>query len=165
MFLQKLKTFFLTLTIVASIFIVYNWYNTSQFKNNPLPNNIIELINKKHKELEFLTYKKFNIKRKIPIIISDKMPSKLFGAARLSNDGQIQIFLNKNRFQESLDYMIDDVLPHEYAHALMFVKGNTTNRKGGHTKQWENICKSLNGLKCDRFVNHNDIIRGKTNFF
>ena len=165
MFLQKLKTFFLALTILATLFLIYNWYENFQFKNNPLNKNIQEQIYTKQKDLEYLSYKKFNIKRKIPIIISEKMPSKLFGAATLSRNGKIEIYLNKFHFQESLDYMIDDVLPHEYAHALMFVYGETTNRNGGHTKQWQNICKALNGLRCNRFVNHNDIIIGKTNFF
>lgn len=165
MFLQKLKTFFLTLTIFSIFFLVYNWYENYQFKNNPLNQNIMRNINKKHKELEILAYQKFNIKRKIPVIISEKMPSKLYGAATFSKNGQIQIFLNKKHFQESLEYMIKDVLPHEYAHALMFVYGNITNQNGGHTLKWQNICKSLNGLRCDRFVNHDDIIIGKTNFF
>ena len=165
MFLQQLKTFFLILTILATFFLTYNWYDNYQFKNNPLNKDIVKLLNKKHKELEILTYQKFRIKRKIPVIVSNKMPSKLYGAATFSRNGQIQIFLNKKHFQESLDYMIDDVLPHEYAHALMFEKGDTTNKNGGHTLKWQNICKSLNGLRCDRFVNHDDIIIGKTNFF
>ncbi|WP_072682027.1 SprT-like domain-containing protein [Arcobacter sp. LA11] len=165
MFLKKLKIFFIIVVILGTLFLVYSWYKNYQFKNNPLNQNIVEKINKKHKELEILTYQKFNIKRKIPVTVSDKMPSKLYGAATFSKSGQIQIFLNKKYFQESLEYMIDDVLPHEYAHALMFVKGNTTNQKGGHTKEWQNICKSLNGLRCDRFVNIDDIIIGKTNFF
>jgi len=165
MFLQKLKTFFLILTIVATLFLIYNWYDNYQFKNNPLDGNITRIIDAKHKKLEILTYQKFRIKKNIPVIVSDKMPSKLYGAATFSKSGQIQIFLNKKHFQESLDYMINDVLPHEYAHALMFVKGNTTNQKGGHTKEWQNICKSLNGLRCDRFVNLDDIIIGKTSFF
>ncbi len=165
MFLQKLKTFFLALTILATLFLIYNWYENFQFKNNPLSSSIKEQINTKHRYLESLAYKRFNIKRKIPIIISEKMPSKLFGAASLSKSGKIIIYLNKNHFQESLDYMINDVLPHEYAHALMFIYGKTTNKNGGHTKEWQNICRALNGLRCDRFVNHDDIIIGKTNFF
>ena len=63
-----------------------------------------------------------------------------------------------------IDYMIDDVLPHEYAHALMFVTGNFSNENGGHTLKWQNMCIALEGLKCDRFVDHNDIVIGKTDF-
>lgn len=165
MFLKRLQLFFLIVTILSSIFLIYSWYKNYQFKNNPLNEEIRLAIYKKHKYLEALSYQKFNIKRKIPVIVSDKMPSKLFGAATSDKKGNITIFLNKNHFQESIDYMIEDVLPHEYAHAIMFVQGNYTNEKGGHTLMWQNICKKLNGLRCDRFVNHNDIIIGKTNFF
>ncbi|PLY08465.1 MAG: sprT domain-containing protein [Arcobacter sp.] len=165
MFIKKLKLFFIIITILSSIFLIYSWYENYQFKNNPLDKKIQKKIQEKKQYLQILTYNKFNIKRKIPIIVSDKMPSNLFGAATLSKNGQIQIFLNKKRFQESVEYMIEDVLPHEYAHALMFVKGNITKQNGGHTLKWQNICKALNGLRCDRFVDHNDIIIGKTSFF
>ena len=165
MFIKKLNLFFLTLTVLGSIFIVYNWYENYQFKNNPLDISIQKRIQNKHKYLQSISNQKFGIKRNIPVLISDKMPSNLFGAATLSQQGKIQIFLNKKRFQESIDYMIDDVLPHEYAHALMFAFGNTTNKNGGHTLKWQNICKALNGLRCNRFVDHDDIIIGKTNFF
>lgn len=165
MFLNKLKQLFLIVTIISSLILVYNWYKTFEFKNNPLSKDIKKQIFLKQKELEFLTKKKFGISKKIPIRISDKMPSKLFGAATFSKDEKITIYLNKNRFHESTSYMIEDVLPHEYAHALMFSIGNFSKQNGGHTKKWQNICKALNGKRCNRFVNHDDIIIGKTNFF
>ncbi len=61
--------------------------------------------------------------------------------------------------------MIDSVLPHEYAHAIMFILGDFSRQNGGHSKKWQEICISLEGKKCDRFVNHNDIIIEKTNPF
>ena len=165
MFLKKLKFFFLALTFVASFFLIFSWYNSYLFKNNPLDEKILKKVKIKERELQVLAYNKFQITRKIPIHISDKMPSSLYGAASFSKNSQIQIYLNKNRFKESSDYMIDNVLPHEYAHALMFAMNDFTKEHGGHSLKWQKICKSLNGLKCDRFVNHNDIIIGKTNFF
>jgi hypothetical protein len=165
MFLKKLKLFFLIITILGSIFLIYNWYENYQFKNNPLNLDIQIKIIEKQRYLEVLTYKKFNIKRKIPVIISDKMPAKLFGAATYNTNKEIKIFLNKKRFQESIDYMINDVLPHEYAHALMFISGNNTNKNGGHTLIWQNICKKLEGQRCDRFVKNNDVVVDKLNFF
>ena len=165
MFLQKLKFMFLFLTILALIFLIYNWYKSYEFKNNPLDKKILKEIKIKHIELQKLTYQKFGINRKIPVIISDKMPSSLYGAATFSETNEIKVYLNKKRFEESTDYMLDNVLPHEYAHALMIETNNFTNENGGHSLKWQKICKSLNGLKCDRFVNHNDIIIGKTNFF
>lgn len=164
MFIKKLNLFFLTVTILGSVFLVYNWYQNYQFKNNPLSEKIMQKIYQKHRYLETLSYQKFGIKRKIPVKISDTMPSKLFGAATYSMDGKIVVFLNKKRFQESVNYMIDDVLPHEYAHAIMFVKGDFSDKFGGHTKKWQNICIALEGQRCDRFVNHKDIIIGKTDF-
>jgi len=61
--------------------------------------------------------------------------------------------------------VIEDVLPHEYAHALMFYTNNFTKENAGHSILWQKYCKALNGLRCNRFVNHNDVIIGKTNFF
>lgn len=61
--------------------------------------------------------------------------------------------------------MINDVLPHEYAHALMFVKRVFTDENGGHSKQWQNICIALEGINCNRFVDHDDVIMGKSIFF
>lgn len=92
------------------------------------------------------------------------MANNLFGLAVYTQEHKIKIVLNKNRFQESVDYMVDYVLPHEYAHALMFRFGDFTKKNGGHTKKWQKICLSLNGKKCDRYVKHNDIIFGKIPF-
>ena len=165
MFLKKLKFTFLSLTILASIFLVFNWYKSYEFKNNPLDEKILKKIKTKQIELYNLSYHKFGIREKIPVLISDKMPSSLYGAATFSKTSEIKIYLNKKRFKESSDYMLDNVLPHEYAHALMFATNNFTDDNGGHSLKWQKICQALNGLKCDRFVNHNDIIIGKTNFF
>lgn len=165
MFLKKLNQFFLFITIIGSIFLIFTWYENYKFKNSPLDEKLQQKVKEKQYYLQDLTSKKFGINRKIPVLISDKMPSSLFGAATFSKDGQIKIYLNKNRFKESSDYMIDDVLPHEYAHALMFVSGDLTNQNGGHTLKWQKICQALEGIKCDRFVDHKDIIIGKTDFF
>jgi hypothetical protein len=165
MFLKRLNYFFLSITILGSIFLVYSWINTYNFKKNPLDEKIVKKVKEKQYYLEKLSYQKFGINRKIPLIISDKMPSKLFGAATYSKNGQISIYLNKKRFKESSEYMINDVLPHEYAHALMFVKGYFTDENGGHSKQWQNICIELEGINCNRFVDHDDVIMGKSIFF
>lgn len=165
MFLQRLKLFFTAITIVGTIFLIYSIYNTYKFKTSTLSENVQNRIYQKTLYLQSLAYKKFGIRRKIPIKISDKMPSKLFGAATLNRSGEITIFLNKKRFKESVDYMIDDVMPHEYAHALMFVFGDTSKENGGHSIKWQKICKALEGKRCDRFVNYNDVIFDKTNIF
>lgn len=165
MFLKKLKLFFLLTTILASIFLVSSWYKTYQFENNPLSEKVLKKIDIKKHELQVLALQKFGINKNIPVLVSNKMPSSLYGAATYSKENNIIIYLNKKRFKESSDYMLNSVLPHEYAHAIMFVLKDFTKENGGHSLKWQQICKALNGLKCDRFVNNNDIIIGKTNFF
>ena len=54
--------------------------------------------------------------------------------------------------------MINDVLPHEYAHAIIFMINKKSLKKEGHSKQWSDICKKIGGIKCQRFVNTNDIV-------
>lgn len=165
MFLKKLRFIFLSITLIGSIFLIYSWYDIYNFKKTPLPQEIVNQVKQKQLYLEGLAYRRFGITRKIPVIISNNMPSNLFGLATLDNEKKIIVFLNKKRFKESTDYMINDVLPHEYAHAIMFAKGNITNENGGHTLIWQRICQALEGLKCDRYVDNKDILIGKTNFF
>lgn len=164
MFLGKLKLIFISVTILALITLSYLWYKDYNFDNSPLSLEIKSEINKKKNELKILTQKEFGVNSNIPIIISNKMPSTIYGMATFNQSKEIVIYLNKKRFKESSKYMIDDVLPHEYAHALMFVFKDFTEENGGHTLRWENICKKLNGIRCNRFVDNHDIIIGKTKF-
>lgn len=164
MFLKKLKLYFLIITISGSIFLGYSFYKGYQFNANRLSPKIVKEVEYKQRILRSLAIKHYNIHQKIPIKISDKLPDNLFGAATLDKQNNIIIYLNKKRFRESSDYMINDVLPHEYAHALMFVKGDISQTNGGHTLKWQKICQNLEGQKCDRFVNNKDIIIGKTGF-
>ncbi len=161
--LSNVKNIFLSITIISSILLLYNIYNTKQFNDNPLSNEVLAKVKQKSIYLQKLAYSKFGISANIPVKISSKIKDNLFGLAAY-NDGKIIIVLNKNRFQESQEYMIDYVLPHEYAHALMFVFKDFTNQNGGHTKKWQKICLALEGKKCDRFVKHNDIVMGKLDF-
>lgn len=165
MFIQQLRKFFLIVVILASILLTYLWYNDYSFASNPLSKNIQNKIYKKHQELRLLTYQFYKIQRAFPIIVSDELDSSKFGMAVYSKDKRINIYLNKNRFKENENYMIDDVMPHEYAHAIMFALGNFSNENNGHPKMWQDICKKLNGLRCDRFVNHKDILIEKTKLF
>ncbi len=123
------------------------------------------MIKQKEASLKRLAYLHFNITRDIPIIVSDKMKSSRFGMAVYSKDGSINIYLNKKRFKENASYMINDVLPHEYAHAIMFIFKDFSKQNSGHTKKWQMICKKLKGLRCSRFVNNKDILIEKTNIF
>ncbi len=145
------------LTVICTILFVIVFYRDKQFKNNPLPKSIIYQLEIKNNSIKKKIQEKYNITFNIPIIIEPHLPNNLFGLASYKK-GTIKIFLNKKRFQENATYMIDNVLPHEYAHALMFYFGDFSKKNGGHTLKWEQICKNIGGLKCNRFVNHNDIL-------
>ena len=161
--MKNLYKMFFIITILSSVLLVYVIYKDKSFKSNPLSNKIQNSIKQKENNLKQLTYQKYKIKIDIPIIISSKLPNNLFGLASYNN-GKIKIYLNRNRFQESSSYMIDYVLPHEYAHALMFNFNKFPKKNAGHTRLWQKICLNLDGKKCNRFVKHNDIMMGKLVF-
>ncbi len=161
--MKNLYKIFLTITVISIILLGYIWYDNNQFKNNDLALQTITKLKQKEYHIRKLIIQKYNLNINIPIIISNKMKNNLFGLA-VYNNGDIKIILNKNRFQESEDYMIDYVLPHEYAHALMFKLNYFPKENGGHSKRWEEICLNLEGKKCDRFVKHKDIVMGKLDF-
>ena len=155
--MNKIFKIFLLITIISSILFFYLLYQDQQFKNNPLSQEILSKLENKNNVIRQTIKQKYNINYNIPIIISDKLPNNLYGLASYQQ-GIIKIQLNKKRFQENENYMIEYVLPHEYAHTLMFYFGKFDRENGGHTKLWQQICFDIGGIKCDRFVNHNDIL-------
>ncbi|MEA3498739.1 MAG: SprT-like domain-containing protein [Campylobacterota bacterium] len=161
--MNKVFKIFGVVTIISLILLVIIINNSNNFKNNPLSQDIVAKIDAKNHILKQTIRDKYNLDTNIPIVITDIISDNQFGMATYRN-GYIEILLNKNRFQENENYMIDYVLPHEYAHALMFYIGDFTKQNGGHTKRWEQICLNIGGLKCDRFVKHNDILIEKLPF-
>lgn len=163
LFSKNLYVIFFSITVLSAILLLFSWYNNYKFDNNPLSNEIHQKIAIKKFEIKQLIKKKYKIDFNPAVIVIDEMNSQLFGMAHFDTKTyEIKIYLNKKRFKESLNYMIEDVMPHEYAHALMFKFGYFSNENSGHTLAWQKICKNLNGKRCDRFVNHNDIIIDKT---
>jgi predicted SprT family Zn-dependent metalloprotease len=160
MFINKLQTIFIFVLIISIALIFYNLYQDYIFKNNKLPINIINKVNNKKQKIIQKIYNKYNIYFDVKILYSNKMPNKLYGLAQYYNK-KITIFLNKKRFQENTKYMIDDVLPHEYAHALMFKLGFLNEKNQGHSKRWQQVCKNIDAIKCNQYVNIKDIIFDK----
>lgn len=164
MFIQKLYRFFFALVIVSVLLLAYNWHKDYEFDTNPLSQKLEKQIFEKKQQTRQLLRANFGFDLDVPLIVSEKLPSSLFGAAVFTQDEKIIIYLNKKRFKESSDYMIHHVIPHEYAHAVMFYLKDFSKEQSGHSKKWQNICKKLNGIKCDRFVDTHDIIIEKTSF-
>jgi len=165
-FSKRLYMIFFGITILSLFLLLFSWYKSYQFDHNPISNDIKRQVKNKQIQLVKLIKRKYQMNFIVPLIITDQMKSSLFGMTTYETKrNQITIYLNKKRFKESLDYMIDDVIPHEYAHAIMFKFGNFSNKNAGHTLQWQKVCRSLEGLRCDRFVNHKDILIDKTKLF
>lgn len=166
MVINKILSIFFIVIILGIIGLLFLFYDNYQFKSTILSEEIKVKISQKEYEILQKIRKSYKINFKVPIIISNKLPNRNFGMAVYdSSTRKIKIYLNKNRFKESENYMLDDVLPHEYAHALMFYFKVFSNRNKGHSKEWQEACIRLGGIKCTRFVNHHDIALNKINFF
>jgi len=163
MFIKKLERFFLLMVVAALGYMAWNRYDDYRFKHGPLPEEIQLRIDAKEREIISKIRRYFNIEFDVPVIVSDRLPGRLYGVASY-HDGEIRVYLNKKVMKESLDYVIDDVLPHEYAHALMFHFGHFNEANGGHSKKWQHVCLTLGSSKCDRYVDTHDIIMGKLPF-
>ncbi len=163
MLLKKMEYIFAAIMLAALIFLLTNIYTDYRFDSRPVSIQVqAEIDAKEEKIIERIRFH-YGIDFKVPLIISDKMPSNLYGAAVLEKQGRIKVYINKKRIKESFDYILDDVMAHEYAHALMFLRGHRS-RSDGHTRAWQEICLNLGGSRCDRYVDHNDIVLGKMGF-
>jgi len=66
--------------------------------------------------------------------------------------------------QESFDYIIESVIAHEYAHALLFKLNRSTNEKKGHSQEWKDTCVKLGGKDCQQYVDQHEIVMSKMPF-
>lgn len=160
-FTKKLEKFFIVLMVLPLIYMAYNWYKNKSFKDNPISAQTQNRVWKAEQKVLGLIHEKFNLSPQIPLVISDEFHSNLYGLTRYK-EGEITIYLNKKRFKESKDYMIKEVIPHEYAHAMVFILGAKTS-KDGHTKDWQKICFELDGKQCIQYVDNEAIVRAKMN--
>ena len=163
MFKKRLETIFILIIILASATLAYNYYSSYSFKNNPIPKKYLLAI--KQTELNVLNHmqENFGVRYKFPLIITDEISGRLYGLTSYKN-GEIKIYLNKKVMQESFDYVIESVIAHEYAHALIFALHQNTNEKDGHSNEWQKTCILLGGKDCRQYVNQHEIIMSKMPF-
>jgi hypothetical protein len=162
-FTKRLEYIFITIIFIAISYLAYSFYSSYSFKNSALPQKYIDKINAKEQEILYNMQKNFGFRYRFPMIITDKIPGRLYGLTSYEN-GNIVIYLNKKVMQESFEYMIDSVIAHEYAHALMFKLKHFNTQKEGHSRQWQKTCIKLGGKDCQQYVNHKEIIMSKLPF-
>jgi len=141
---------------------LYSWYEGNSFKTKPLSATVQKEIIDRQNEVLSLIRKKYKTQTDIPLVVSDEFSSQLYGLTSYK-DGKITIYLNKKRFRESKNYMIEEVIPHEYAHALVIALRERSSQDG-HTQLWQDICLELDGKICTRYVDNEEIIAQKMKF-
>lgn len=156
---KKLELFFILLILLSIGYLSYSYYQNEHFKNNPLSKKLQEKIIQRENEVVTLIKRHYRINPDIEMFVSDEFSSQLYGLTQYK-DGHIRIYLNKKRFKESANYMLEEVIPHEYAHALVFAL-NQQRTKDGHTQLWQEICLKLDGKICTRYVDNEEIIAQK----
>ena len=157
---NSLQNIFVSITFTALLFLSYNLYKSYSFKHQPLPKSFQNRLHIKEQEVLNNMHRHFGITLNIPVIVTDKIPGRLYGLTSYENN-QIRIYLNKKVMQESMDYMVDSVIAHEYAHALMFALGYKNEQ---HSARWQKACQLLGGKDCHQYVNSQEIILSKMPF-
>ncbi len=159
---KKLEISFVILILTALSYLLFSWYESNTFKTNPLSESVQKEIDERKEQVVSLIRKKYNLHTEIPLIVSDKFSSRLYGLTSYK-DGEIRVYLNKKRFKESKEYMIEEVIPHEYAHAVVIALGKRSTQDG-HTQLWQAVCLELDGKDCRRYVDNEEIIAQKMKF-
>lgn len=160
---KRLEIIFITVILLALGVLGYNYYRDYSFKNNEIPDSYKQRIAEKEQEVLQNMQKNYGLTFKVPLIVTDKFQGRLYGLTSYEN-GNITIYLNKKVMKESIDYMVDSVIAHEYAHALMFKLGHLHTEKSGHSKLWQETCVKLGAEDCQQYVNQQEIIMSKMPF-
>ena len=159
---KKLEYTFLAIIAIFILILANNYHTSYTFKNNDIPTSYKQRIADKEQEILQLMQDNYGFKLKVPLIVTDEFKGRLYGLTSY-RDGEIKIYLNKKVMRESMDYIVDSVIAHEYAHALMFKLGHL-HVKDGHSKEWQQTCVKLGGVDCRQYVNQQEIIMSKMPF-
>ena len=163
MFKKRLETAFIIIALLAIAVLGNNYYKSYTFKNNDIPDSYKKRIAIKEQEVLQLIQKRYGFNFQVPMIVTDKFKGRLYGLTSYKN-GKIKIYLNKKVMQESMDYIVDSVIAHEYAHALMFKLGHLHTKNDGHSNKWQQTCVKLGGVDCQQYVDQKEIIMSKMPF-
>ena len=166
---KRLSIVFISMMIVTVSVLGHNFYNSYKFNKNDISDNYKQKIYDKEQEILQNMQSKFGFIFKVPLIVTDKLGDNLYGLTT-SKNGKVKIYLNKKVMQKNMDYMLDSIIAHEYAHAILFKREdgrsmkaglykdkNPHSKECGHSKEWKKICVKLGGDSCQQFVNQEKI--------
>jgi SprT protein len=162
-FVKRLEKFFVLAMVLAVSVLAYNFLQAKRFKENDLSAQTTEKIAQRSAEVLQRIHHYYGPQVSIPLQVSDEFHSNLYGLTVYKGE-QVAIYLNKKRFKESEAYMIEEVIPHEYAHAMVMLLGKRDQEGDGHTPLWQAICFKLGGKSCVRYVDNEEIVRQKMGF-
>ncbi len=157
---KSLEKAFLTIIVIALSLMAFNFYNSYTFKHNPVDKKTLQEINDKVNFIEQKIKVLYGVDIYVDLEVSDKLPARIYGVTFEKNK-KLHILLNKSVIKESLDLILDDVIAHEYAHAYLLYKGYDQEKKDGHSKRWQKVCKKLGGTTCVRYVDREDVVKRK----
>ena len=161
---RKIQRIFIAISSVALLVLIRNMYVSFQFDTKPLPQSFYEDIALVEQDILDNMERAFGFRYQVPLLITDKIPGKIYGVTAKDEQGKITIYLNKKIMKESFDYILSDVIAHEYAHALLFKRGYYDKGGDGHSSLWQKTCEKLGGAKCQRYVDSHDVIMQKLPF-
>ena len=162
--------FIIFVVIFISLLVIYmNYTNTKKFKENPISKYSKQQIEDKRVELVSIIEKKFYLSLDIPIIVMDNKNlifknSRAWGITEYKN-GNIKIYIKKNILKESEKYVLNTVLPHEFAHAIMFKNNHFYEGKEGHNSKWKEICETISNDTCSMYVDREKVVKQKIDAF
>ncbi len=157
---RTLEYSFLGIVLFFGAVLAYNIYKDKEFQRE-FPKRYYRQIEQKEQEILRNMQRAFGFSKRFEVIVSDKLPGRIYGLATRNARGEVVILLNKKAFKESSKYMLEDVLAHEYAHALLLYRGVDDASNGGHTPLWQRSCKKLGGSHCERYVDREEVINEK----
>ncbi|MGB6019324.1 MAG: SprT-like domain-containing protein [Sulfurimonadaceae bacterium] len=162
MFKKRLEAFFVVVILVSLAVLGKNYYDSYTFKHSAIPQEYEQRITAKDQEVLRRMQQHYGYRVEFPLIITDKFKGRLYGLTTYT-DGQIKIYLNKKVMRESIDYMVESVIAHEYAHALLFNQGHV-DAGDGHSVLWQETCRNLGGKNCRQYVDSQEVVMRKLAF-
>jgi len=163
MFKKKLEVIFLSIITIAILILAKNFYDSYSYKHNDISESYKQLISNKEQEVLKLMKYHYGFSFKVPLIVTDEFKGRLYGLTSYDN-GDIKIYLNKKVMRESMEYIVDSVIAHEYAHALIFKLEYIHSKDDGHSAKWLQACINLGGVNCQQYVDSRDVVIGKMLF-